>query len=81
MFQSPRSGKFESNAGVVIREEYKFDPSFNPLDRGNLNQILSTDGKHRYQSKEFQSPRSGKFESNKAHWNSLEIYEPEVSIP
>ena len=37
-FQSPRSGKFESNA-MVAKQNAEFEASFNPLDRGNLNQI------------------------------------------
>ena len=39
MFQSPRSGKFESN-DENIDYEYSNALSFNPLDRGNLNQML-----------------------------------------
>ena len=38
---------------------------FNPLDRGNLNQIIEL-GYGPRGSTEFQSPRSGKFESNLA---------------
>ena len=39
-FQSPRSGKFESNLYPPRRERLS-DTSyrFNPLDRGNLNQM------------------------------------------
>ena len=37
-FQSPRSGKFESNARVS-RARHRYPRRFNPLDRGNLNQI------------------------------------------
>ena len=39
MFQSPRSGKFESNRifGGCLIDNGRY--SFNPLDRGNLNQI------------------------------------------
>ena len=40
-FQSPRSGKFESNSkGPEQLVDLKKDRSFNPLDRGNLNQIV-----------------------------------------
>ncbi len=39
-FQSPRSGKFESNnMARGMRDEFG-KASFNPLDRGNLNQIM-----------------------------------------
>ena len=37
-FQSPRSGKFESN-NLVATDFDKWEKRFNPLDRGNLNQI------------------------------------------
>ena len=39
--------------------------SFNPLDRGNLNQIQLEESLKAYEAAAFQSPRSGKFESNK----------------
>ena len=39
MFQSPRTGKFESN-GCGWEEEFTAEEAgFNPLERGNLNQI------------------------------------------
>ena len=38
--------------------------SFNPLDRGNLNQILKEMWRWICGIYKFQSPRSGKFESN-----------------
>ena len=38
-FQSPRSGKFESNTRSTMSKESELARSFNPLDRGNLNQI------------------------------------------
>ena len=66
-FQSPRSGKFESNQqgnGDSVRAMCK---SFNPLDRGNLNQIKAPEWLAKAANKiRFQSPRSGKFESNKS---------------
>ena len=37
-FQSPRSGKFESNL-LTLCTSNSCKTSFNPLDRGNLNQI------------------------------------------
>ena len=40
-FQSPRSGKFESNAKAGSELSCFDIERFNPLDRGNLNQILS----------------------------------------
>ena len=40
MFQSPRSGKFESNLVLTTSQQSAgMRPCFNPLDRGNLNQI------------------------------------------
>ena len=48
---------------------------FNPLDRGNLNQIiapLQAQSKAAL-NKKFQSPRSGKFESNKFEANVAEM--------
>ena len=88
-FQSPRSGKFESNARVS-RARHRYPRRFNPLDRGNLNQIqtqieqwetliwiVSFNPLDRGNLNQiiflfivptmsfwFQSPRSGKFESN-----------------
>ena len=38
-FQSPRSGKFESNEGKAGLDLIVVNGGFNPLDRGNLNQI------------------------------------------
>ena len=38
-FQSPRSGKFESNAIIKKSSQPAQERGFNPLDRGNLNQI------------------------------------------
>ena len=39
-FQSPRPGKFESNTAVDIKKVVStIETGFNPLDRGNLNQI------------------------------------------
>ena len=64
-FQSPRTGKFESNViyRVKVLEEFI---GFNPLERGNSNQIrvgqiLAYDKGEIL----FQSPRTGKFESNR----------------
>jgi len=42
MFQSPKSGKFESNLAVKLAKGCNGVLGFNPLNRGNLNQILST---------------------------------------
>ena len=69
MFQSPRSGKFESNlTGLHIAKLVKY--GFNPLDRGNLNQIINFQRDKGVQRTMFQSPRSGKFESNSEEGNS-----------
>ena len=64
LFQSPRTGKFESNF------QYKIRPSnpgssgcFNPLERGNSNQIKVLMKVMSLMMK-FQTPRTGKFESN-----------------
>ena len=89
MFQSPRSGKFESNPltgdnaevsggfnpldrgnlNQISRKRQKktlrLQSSFNPLDRGNLNQITKESVEEVAEDiASFQSPRSGKFESN-----------------
>ena len=42
----------------------ELEERFNPLDRGNLNQIQSVRVGEYVKSLKFQSPRSGKFESN-----------------
>ena len=42
MFQSPRSGKFESNELTTRKAREVKHAGFNPLDRGNLNQITLT---------------------------------------
>ena len=40
MFQSPKSGKFESNEELnATGPDYSVVKRFNPLNRGNLNQI------------------------------------------
>ena len=64
MFQSPRSGKFESNWSSMLRTGPMRVSCFNPLDRGNLNQMYPYSGTSFYGKAKFQSPRSGKFESN-----------------
>ena len=46
------------------------DERFNPLDRGNLNQIINFQRDKGVQRTMFQSPRSGKFESNSEEGNS-----------
>ena len=63
-FQSPRSGKFVSDA--LINDQYWcFAPCFNPLDRGNLYQIRPRRQKlPLWRLVLFQSPRSGKFVSD-----------------
>ena len=38
-FQSPKSGKFESNITLQLLINDAVIISFNPLNRGNLNQI------------------------------------------
>jgi hypothetical protein len=43
--QSPRSGKFESN-GIQIGNWPNWKWGFNPLDRGNLNQIQTVKTAH-----------------------------------
>ena len=39
VFQSPKSGNFESNYYPTKSKEFTMDSGFNPLNRGNLNQI------------------------------------------
>ena len=60
---------------------YRALASFNPLDRGNLNQILGRSAEQGGLDTWFQSPKSGKFESNDAN-KALELWENGgVSIP
>ena len=42
MFQSPRSGKFISDKGEKMASFKERKQRFNPLDRGNLYQIVET---------------------------------------
>ena len=66
LFQSPRSGEFVSNKpweqsyGWALKEL----AYFNPLDQGNLYQIMEMLGSNENSTQPFQSPRSGKFVSN-----------------
>ena len=60
-FQSPRTGKFESNGSMKDIMEYVY--CFNPLERGNSNQIANSKNML-FLGLSFQSPRTGKFESN-----------------
>ena len=65
MFQSPKSGKFESNNEYLGKLTGNNLQGSNPLNRGNLNQIYH----QRFERDDemiakFQSPKSGKFESN-----------------
>ena len=63
LFQSPRSGEFVSNKpweqsyGWALKEL----AYFNPLDQGNLYQIMEMLGSNENSTQPFQSPRSGKF--------------------
>ena len=61
---------------VAILRKY----SFNPLDRGNLNQIYGRDELFISVSKQqtFQSPRSGKFESNRTKQITKKVNGEEV---
>ena len=68
LFQSPRSGKFVSDEFTTfsINKNKVQTKCFNPLDRGNLYQIRSTlFGVLRNEFGLFQSPRSGKFVSDR----------------
>ena len=81
-FQSPRSGKFVSD--LIDRKYWAFYPScFNPLDRGNLYQILTRRGeKNLIFEFSFQSPRSGKFVSDSEHSTDRKVKKAiRVSIP
>ena len=65
LFQSPRSGKFVSDYFLQGDYNVKFY-CFNPLDRGNLYQMQSGKTLAIITTKRvFQSPRSGKFVSDK----------------
>ena len=65
MFQSPRSGKFVSNDGLEEAITSLASKRFNPLDRGNLYLMRNMMEANGGFLKSFQSPRSGKFVSNK----------------
>ena len=41
LFQSPRTGKFESNSAMALLATVRVIERFNPLERGNSNQIHS----------------------------------------
>ena len=79
-FQSPRSGKFVSDNSRLKPETGDY-LSFNPLDRGNLYQII----KHlrlMLKMRRFQSPRSGKFVSDETEYGiTLYLRDNNVSIP
>ena len=63
-FQSPKSEKFESNKVFYFLLFSRTLLSFNPLNRGNLNQITDGEAFKAALKEAFQSPKSGKFESN-----------------
>ena len=63
MFQSPRSGKFVSDLEKCVIFVALLQ-SFNPLDQGNLYQIMEMLGSNENSTQPFQSPRSGKFVSD-----------------
>ena len=79
-FQSPRSGKFESNYIKLIHKT-EIGESFNPLDRGNLNQMMNKLQRFQKSLRLFQSPRSGKFESNGLLCKLVKFAFTFVSIP
>ena len=66
-FQSPRSGKFVSDIkGFTPLAILSQTTGFNPLNRGNLYQIImSFSITNKMAMEAFQSPRSGKFVSDK----------------
>ena len=70
MFQSPRSGKFESNKQSEIIYNYELALSFQSPRSGKFesNKKMSGKSKILIEGKGFQSPRSGKFESNVADY-------------
>ena len=66
MFQSPRTGKFESNFNLKEKKMKNYITAcFNPLERGNSNQIDVVEHELWNRYAKFQSPRTGKFESNR----------------
>ena len=81
-FQSPRSGKFVSDKLGEMCAQFLLD-GFNPLDRGNLYQILTRRGeKNLIFEFSFQSPRSGKFVSDSEHSTDRKVKKAiRVSIP
>ena len=81
-FQSPRTGKFESNYAKKIQRRKNEKSRFNPLERGNSNQICIFSNGAICWCFRFQSPRTGKFESNQALPSIHKILkEKKVSIP
>ena len=79
MFQSPKSGKFESNTLSMNQQKMPMTSCSNPLNRGNLNQIKEGTLKKSGEGL-FQSPKSGKFESN-IPLGKTGIYTADVPIP
>ena len=66
LLQSPRLGKFVSNTNQQLCLKIKIKHGFNPLDRGNWYQINPLVEQYlHFFNQGFQSPRSGKFVSNK----------------
>ena len=68
-FQSPRSGKFVSDIIMAMVAKNGTAGCFNPLDRGNLYQIKTFQDFVATVAGSFQSPRSGKFVSDKRRIN------------
>ena len=66
LLQSPRLGKFVSNTNQQLCLKIKIKHGFNPLDRGNWYQINPLVEQYlHFFNQGVQSPRSGKFVSNK----------------
>ena len=71
-FQSPRSGKFESNVrnAYITSKDFLMKFQSPKSEKFESNDIMDASILN---NQMFQSPRSGKFESNKA-WELLEDY-------
>ena len=81
MFQSPKSGKFESNQGFISKFKDELFSTFQSPKSGEFESNYTTILRDLFKLKGFQSPKSGKFESNDENKNWDERDFEEVSIP
>ena len=65
MFQSPKSGEFESDLKIDLAHGANREPFQSPRSGKFESNMIAKKSYCRVASFMFQSPRSGKFESNK----------------